>query len=416
MISKSKKISLRGLALLPLVLVLALCLPGAVPAATYGLKDAQGKFVPKVNVTLTGKEVTIKKVDPREKFDDFSLTMNPKNTKLLRNIASIQIEWLDAGSKPGNAVPFAGRLYNANARVFRDSLKTKIGIRLIDKGAKNIFAAKSVAELFTIAIDEQPLLTSEAVTEQDRTVRLGAGRDVSINIDTTSVVFDESNVKRGQIINVDNKSGSDLFFGVEPIERGVNYFGIVRIPGPEKVPPESWARFNVAADAGFMVLVIPDAKPEELAQLDGHEITIKVYQGDRLRDTRRIPIKISEDLKAWARKPTADHQAPGEEINRTKPGPATAKPVEPTPSSGASGKEKAKYSMFLWILQIANLALLAGIAIYTFFFILPKMQVLEDRLTKNEMFIHNSREAIREELDHLKEDLLQLSSDNPIVE
>jgi hypothetical protein len=418
MISKPKIISPRGFGLLPLVLFLSLCLPGVGLAVTLGLKDAQGKFVPKVNVTLGAKEVTIKKVDPREKFDDFSLTMNAKNTKLTRNLASLQIEWIDASNKPTKAVPLAGKLYDVNTKVFRDSLVKSIGIKLIDKGAKSILTAKSVSELFTIAVDEQPLLPSEAVTEQDRTVRLGAGRDVSINIDKTSVVFNESNAKPGEIINVDNKSGADLSFEVDPVDPEILYCRIVRIPGQEKVPEESWGRFNVAADAGFMILLIPYPEPEKLLKLDGQEITIKVFQGDRLRDTRRIPIRISEDLKASARKPSAAQPSPGED--RT----GTVRPVESRQTSGAlttprpeaTGKEKAKYSMFLWILQIANLALLAGIAIYTFFFILPKMQVLEDRLTKNEMFIHNSREAIREELDHLKEDLLQLSSDNPIVE
>ncbi len=402
-----------------LVLVALLCLAEKAPAETYGLKDAQGAFVPKINVTFTGKEVTIKKVDPRDKFRQFSFTINPKNTKLVRNIASIQIEWIDAANKTGNAVPLAGpKHYDVNTRSFHDSLIKSIGIKLIDKANRSIFTAKSVADLFIIAIDDQPLMTSEAATEQDRTVRLGAGRDVSLNIDKTSVVFNESNVKPGEIINVDNKSGVDQLFGVDPIERGVNYFGIVRVPGQETVPKDSWGRFNVAADAGFMIVVIPDRDPGQLAQLDGKEIVVKVFQGDQVRVTRKIPIRVSEDLKASARK------AQMEDNNRPKPGPSTVKPEEPSQPSGptsptrpeAAGKEKPKYSMFLWILQIANLALLTGMAIYTFFFILPKMQVLEDRLTKNEIFIHNSREAIREELDHLKEDLLQLSSDNPVVE
>jgi hypothetical protein len=44
---------------------------------------------------------------------------------------------------------------------------------------------------------------------------------------------------------------------------------------------------------------------------------------------------------------------------------------------------------------------------YGIFFMLPKIQVLEDRLAKSEMFIHGSREAIREELDEIKREILQ---------
>jgi flagellar basal body-associated protein FliL len=60
----------------------------------------------------------------------------------------------------------------------------------------------------------------------------------------------------------------------------------------------------------------------------------------------------------------------------------------------------------IWILQISNLVLTVGLIVYGFFFMLPKIQVLEDRLAKNEMFIHGSREAIREELEQIKKDIL----------
>jgi len=63
--------------------------------------------------------------------------------------------------------------------------------------------------------------------------------------------------------------------------------------------------------------------------------------------------------------------------------------------------------MWLWILQIANLALLVAIGSYGIFFILPRIQVLEDRLSKNEMFLHGSREAIRDELEQIKKEILQ---------
>ena len=61
----------------------------------------------------------------------------------------------------------------------------------------------------------------------------------------------------------------------------------------------------------------------------------------------------------------------------------------------------------MWALQIFNLALLVALGVYGIFFMLPKMQVLEDRLAKNEMFIHGSREAIREEIEEMREDILR---------
>jgi len=63
--------------------------------------------------------------------------------------------------------------------------------------------------------------------------------------------------------------------------------------------------------------------------------------------------------------------------------------------------------MWIWIIQAVNLVFLAGLAVYGIFFILPKLQVLEDRLAKNEIFIHGSREAIREELDQIKQEILK---------
>ena len=62
--------------------------------------------------------------------------------------------------------------------------------------------------------------------------------------------------------------------------------------------------------------------------------------------------------------------------------------------------------MWIWILTVLNLILLMSLAAYGVFFVLPKIQVVEDRLAKNEMFIHGSREAIREELEQVKEEIL----------
>ena len=70
--------------------------------------------------------------------------------------------------------------------------------------------------------------------------------------------------------------------------------------------------------------------------------------------------------------------------------------------------------MGIWILQIFNLIALIVLALYGAFFVLPKVQVLEARISKSEMFLHGVREAIREELDKTKEEILnECKAENP---
>jgi hypothetical protein len=395
--------------------ILSCVMASSICAETYGIKDQQGNFIPKINVTLGNKEVLIKKVDSQEKIKSLGITLNAKNKNLIRNIGLINIEWMDAANKPSKAVLFAGPLYNANTRHFQDSLTKSSAIRLIDKSNKNLFAAKHAYELFTLSIDDQNLVFAETATEQDKTVRMGSGKDVSINVDKSVINFGENNIKTGELINVENRSGLDQVFGVDPIDKGVLYFQIVRTPEQTRIPKESWERFSVVADSGFFIVIIPEPDANQLTQLDGKEIIIKIYQGNKIRETRKIPIKVSEDLKAAARKnqltDSGEVTDSGRKVSsgNTKTETSQGAQSKSSQTSGTtrteSGKETAKYSMWLWILQIMNFLLLAGLAIYTFLFIMPKMQILEDRLAKNEMFIHNSREAIREELDHLKHEL-----------
>ena len=59
------------------------------------------------------------------------------------------------------------------------------------------------------------------------------------------------------------------------------------------------------------------------------------------------------------------------------------------------------------MVQIFNLILLVALGSYGIFYLMPKVQVLQDRLAKNEMFIHGSREAIREEIEEMREDILR---------
>jgi hypothetical protein len=409
--SEKKYAPLSHLVLLFLVLSGILALPAIGRCETYGIKDDQGVFVPKVTVTITGKDLIIKKTDPQDKFRSFSLTLNRKNSNLIRNVGLISMEWIDATNKPTKPVLFAGPLYNAATRVFQDSLTKSLGIKLIDKTKLNLFAGKSVPDLFTIHVDDQVLLSSEAATEQDRTVQLGKGRDVSLNVDKTSIVFNESNFKKGEILNVDNRSGLDQVLGVELPEKGLLYFQIIRKPEQTKINRENWDRFTLASDSGIFIVLIPEADPSQLAQLDGKDIVIKVFQGTKVRETRKIPIKISSELRTTAGG-TSPEPTPERPKRPSEPDikPAqTPKPEQQAASGNTSRKDVQKASPWLWALQIFNLVMLAGLGVYTVFFMLPKIQVLEDRLAKNEMFIHGSREALREELDQLKEEVSQQS-------
>lgn len=406
--------------LLTVAVVFCLWWPVAARCETYGIKDAQGDFAPKVDVTITAKEVVIKKRDPQEKFRSFSIALNSKNRNLIRNVGLIDLEWIDSANKPMKPVSFARPPYNPTTRVFQDSMIKSLGLRLIDKTNRNLFAGKSLPDLFTMQVDDHILLSSEAVTEKDRTVQLGSGRDVSINVDKTSLAFNESNYKKGEIVNVDNRSGLDQVLGVDIPEKGLLYSQIIRKPEQTKINRESWNRFTVASDSGIFIVLIPETDPAQLAQLDGKEIVIKVLQGQKVRETRRIPIKTSSDLRgAGAGQPVREEPAveppgrtPKPEPSRTAPSTDTdlvgagSRP-EPSPTGDLTRKDSPKASMWLWILAIVNLVLLGGLACFGIFFMLPKLQVLEDRLAKNEMFIHQSREAIREELEKIKHEILQ---------
>jgi hypothetical protein len=226
----------------------------------------------------------------------------------------------------------------------------------------------------------------------------------------------------GEMINVDNRSGYNQTLGVSIPVKGLLFFQIVRKPEQSKVPKESWERFTVDADSGVFIVLIPEPDPAQLAALNGKEITIKVWDGNKVRETRRIPITVSSDLSLPQREPVG--QIAGKSMRRQveEPHPAesslsqisrTADQDLPPARQGGAPEQKAANSgyrlggLWLWAIQIFNLALLLSLGAYGIFFMLPKIQVLEDRLAKNEMFIHGSREAIREELEEIKEEILR---------
>ena len=311
-----------------LISVLAFLVTFLVPEAafceTFGIKDAQGNFVPKVEINVGKKEVVIKKTDAAEKFNSISLTLNPKTTNLVKNVAHLNIQW-ETGGKAGKAIPFMGPRYDPNTRVFSDTMNKSNVLKIIDTSKLNLFRNKTLADLFTVQIDDQALVSSESAVEKDRTVQLGTGRDVSVNVDKNSILFDESNLKKGEMLNVDNRSGFDQILGVELPSKGFLVSQIRRRLEQTKIPPENWERFTMPADSGIFIVLIPEADPETLAQLDGKEIVIKAYQGNKIRETRKIPVKVAADLK----KPGAvlpSSESPTEQEDLRSAGPATRTP------------------------------------------------------------------------------------------
>jgi hypothetical protein len=67
-------------------------------------------------------------------------------------------------------------------------------------------------------------------------------------------------------------------------------------PEMVKVPREKWEHFNLAADCGIFVVLIPEPDPGHLKKLAGAEIVIKVYQKNQVMETRHILIKVEAYL------------------------------------------------------------------------------------------------------------------------
>ncbi len=230
---------------------------------------------------------------------------------------------------------------------------------------------------------------------------------MSINVDKTAVVFNEGNLKRGEIINVDNRTGREQTLGVDIPEKGFVLGQIRRKLEQSKIPKEEWNRFALPAGQGIFIVLIPEPDPALLAQLDGREITIRVYQGNEVRETRRIPIEISSDLHVPSSAGISSTPAPLHVPEpKVSPKPSSPGPSRTARSENSSRRSEIRSGLWLWVVQIANLILLVFLAVYTVFFMLPKVQVLEDRVAKSEMFIHGSREAIREELDQIKKEII----------
>lgn len=387
---------------------------------TYGFKNEQGGFTPKVVVSVGNREILIKKTDPKDKFGTISLTLNKKNQALVRNVKFLKIQWINLQNLPGKPLPLVGPHYDYKTLTFQEGMTKSLGLKLIDESARDLFTGKDFSDLFTLQIDDQALSSSDTFEEKDRTIKLGAGRDLSVEVNKSSLVFNEENLKRGETVDVENRSESNQTVGVELPKKGLLFDKIIRSRGQGTIPKESWGRFAVDPGSGFSIVLIPDPDTKQLASLDGAEILVKIWDGNTIRDTRKIPIQVAGELLSAeggaaatvGRTPTnlgkpATAPETAERATRKEPHVSTqSRQTEPTPREPLQETASAS-GIWVWLLQIFNLVLLVALGVYGIFFMLPRVQMLEDRLAKNEMFIHGSREAIREELEEIKHDILR---------
>ena len=411
-------------------LAMTLCLfalPCRADMETYGVTDEANNFIPKIRVTVSDPEILIQKIDPADKFQSISLTLNSKYRKLINNVGLLKVQWIAVGNHAGRPLPFSGPRYNPERRQYQDSMSKSQSLKVIDETKKHLFKGKSLADILSIKIDDKPVISAESHEEQYRTVRMDRGRDVSIKVDKTQIIFNEENHKHGEILNVDNRSGYDQVIGVTLPEEGLLYSNIIRKPEQSKIEKDKWSRFTLTKDSGIFIVLIPETDPLKLSNLQGKEIEINVWSGNQVKETIRVPIQVSPEL----RQPSAmanDRMSEVSSANTPPPpdsgyqgsgtsGPSEypessieKKPARPSSEKAASPapRQSGGYgSIWLWVAVGVNLVLLLGFAAYGIFYVLPLIQVLEDRLAKSEMFIHGSREAIREELDEIKRDILQ---------
>ncbi len=394
-----------GLFLLLLILAAVLGLREQGACATYGVKTADGGFSEKVRVSVDEKEITFTKIRPQERFQSIALKINKRNRNLVNNVRLLNVIWIGEQNRPGKPVAFAGPKYNPGTMTFKDSMSKSVGLKIRDTSTQNLFVKKPIEDLLQLEIDDQPCISSEAFHETDKVVT-SKGKEVSISVDKASILFDQGNMSQGVVINIDNRTGGPQTLGVEPPDKDqdlLTYFGIGRRQEQTRIPRESWGRFTVEPGAGVFLSVIPEQDPQKRARLHDKEIRIFLYEGGgRGKLIKTIPIKLAPELRYSTEQdsqPRNDRNQPVDNSHPTKKQEGPERPQAASTASGAGG-------LWIWALQILNLVFLIGAASYGIFFVIPRMQVLEDRLAKNEMFIHGSREAIREELEQTKKEIL----------
>jgi hypothetical protein len=119
-----------------------------------------------------------------------------------------------------------------------------------------------------------------------------------VSVSKTLIVFNEENNKKGEWIQIQNRSSSEQIWGIELPEQGLIFSRMIRIPEQVMVPREHWERFTVPKNTGISIVLVPEGDPVQLKKLAGAEIVIKVYHENQVLETRHIPIKLEGDLMA----------------------------------------------------------------------------------------------------------------------
>ncbi|MEW6351254.1 MAG: hypothetical protein AB1646_19535 [Thermodesulfobacteriota bacterium] len=389
---------------MPLILAAVLGLREQGACATYGIKTPDGVFSPKVEASIDEKEVTFRKIRPQDQFRSIALKLNKQNRSLANNVQLLQVIWIGESNRPGRPVPLAGPKYNPATMTFKDSMTKSVTLKIRDNSTQKLFVKKRIEDLMQLEIDDQPCISSEAFDQTNKVVT-SRGQEVSISVDKTSILFNEENLSKSVMINIFNHSGRLQTVGIDPPDTGLlAYFGVNKQPAQTKIAPESWGRIPLDRDTGIFLTVIPEPDARKLARLNDKEIRVFVYEGAGQTPIRTIPIRIrvAAELRYGTEPGVLPRNNQDQEGEGIRPQGVQPRPVRPQ----AALTGVAVGGSWIWIFMILNLVLLIGTASYGIFFVMPRMQVLEDRLAKNEMFIHGSREAIREELEQTKKEIL----------
>ncbi len=145
-----------------------------------------------------------------------------------------------------------------------------------------------------------------------------------ICVDKTWILLDKANARRLEMLKINNISGLIQTVGIELPEKGLLLSEVVRKPEQLKLSRDVWHRFTLPANSGIFIVLMPETYPERLAMLDGKNIVIKLYHGNEVQQTLRIPIKVSADLRPRPQVPSIGSAAlPGKQ-REGAPGPTEA--------------------------------------------------------------------------------------------
>jgi len=337
-------VSRRSMALaLAAVVCAVVCLPSLGLCETYGFKDERGAFAPKVTVTVGNREILIKKTNPGDKFT-ISLTINKRNRPLVSNVTSLKLQWINLQNQAGRPVPFTDRQhYDYRTLTYKEAMTRSLAVKILDESTRDLFTGKEFSDLFSLKIDDREVISSDTFEEKDRTVKLGEGRDLLIDVNKDSIAFTEENFKHGQTIDVVNRSEHSQIMGVELQEKGWFLPKIIHKRDQTTIPQKTWDRFTVDAGSGFSIILVPTQHDlNQLAALDGTEVVIKVWDGNTVRETRRIPIHVSRELIA-AVSESASAAPPANRTQRREPQPSPqTRPTETAPRAFACVPSRAK--------------------------------------------------------------------------